>query len=309
VRTAFVDTLVQLAKEDERVVLLTGDLGFMALEPFRDAYPSRFVNVGVAEQNLIGIATGLADAGFTPFCYSIATFASMRGFEFFRNGAAWHNLPVRLVGMGGGFEYGSAGVTHHGVEDLGAMRLLPPVTVIAPADAEQTPPLVRYAQSRRGPVYLRLGKNDRRRVPGLEGAFEPDRISITRQGASGLVLATGSVAAEAAESVEGLSLSGLSCSFGVVASLAPAPVDHLRELLAAHPWVATVEAHVPAGGLGSLVAEVLAEQGAATPLLRCCVDDPFASEELGDEAFLHELHGLSATALERRLASFVESLA
>lgn len=307
-RTAFVETLMELAADDDRIVLMTGDLGFMALEPFRDAFPSRFINVGVAEQNLIGLATGLADAGFTPFCYSIATFASMRGFEFFRNGAVWHDLPVRLVGMGGGFEYGFAGVTHHGVEDLGAMRLLPPVSVIAPADAAQTPELVRYAQSRRGPVYLRLGKNDRRRVRGLDGAFEPDRVAITRNGTSGLVLATGAIAAEAAESVEMASRSGLECSFGVVASLAPPPVDHLRELLAAHRWVATVEAHVRTGGLGSLVAEVLAEQGAAVPLLRCGVDDPFASEVLGDEAFMNELHGLSAAALERQLADFAESV-
>ncbi len=127
---------------------------------------------------------------------------------------------------------------------------------------------MRYAQTRRGPVYLRLGKDDRRRVPGLDGAFDPERISLTRRGNDGLVLATGGVAAEAAAAVEALSTRGVSCSFGVVASLAPPPIDHLHELLREHPWVATVEAHVRSGGLGSIVADAIADTGVPVPLLR-----------------------------------------
>jgi transketolase len=307
-RAVFVEKLTELATQDKRIVLLTGDLGFMALEPFREAHPERFFNVGVAEQNLMGVATGLADAGFTPYCYSIATFASLRGFEFFRNGAVWHNLPVRLVGMGGGFEYGSAGMTHHALEDIGVMRTLPRVTILAPADAGQADPVVRYAQTRSGPVYLRLGKDDRRRVAGLDGAFDPARVSLTRRGDAGLVLAAGGIAADAATAVEALAARGVECSFGVVASLAPPPTAHLQELIGDHPWVATVEAHVRSGALGSIVADTIADAGLPVRLLRCCVDDPLASERLGSEAFLHELHGLSATALERRLLDFAGSL-
>ena len=303
-RAAYVETLTELAAQDSRIVLLTGDLGFMALEPFREAHPDRFINVGVAEQNLIGVATGLADAGFTPWCYSIATFASLRGFEFFRNGAVWHNLPVRVVGMGGGFEYGAAGITHHALEDIGVMRLLPRVVIVAPADAGQTQSIVRYAQSRSGPVYLRLGKDDRRRVPGLAGAFDPERVSLTRRGQHGLVLAVGGVSTDAAAAVAALAERGVECSFGVVASLAPPPTAHLAGLIREHPWVATVEAHVKSGALGSIVADTIADVGLPVPLLRCCVDDPLASDELGNEAFLHELHGLSAAALERRMFEF-----
>ena len=102
-RGAFVRTLTELAAGDERIMLLTGDLGFMALEPFRDRFPTRFLNCGVAEQNMVGVATGLADAGFVPFVYSIATFATLRPYEFIRNGPIWHHLPVRIVGIGGGF--------------------------------------------------------------------------------------------------------------------------------------------------------------------------------------------------------------
>src|SRR6478672_10951046 len=133
-RAAFARTLTELAERDPRVLLLTGDLGYMALEPFADAHPERFFNVGVAEQNMVGIATGLAEAGFVPFVYSITTFATLRPYEFIRNAPVLHDLPVRIAGVGGGFEYGHAGHTHHGLEDVGVTRLQPGLTVVAPAD-------------------------------------------------------------------------------------------------------------------------------------------------------------------------------
>src|SRR5262245_6295267 len=136
-RATFVRTLVEIAENDPRVMLLTGDLGFMALEPFFDKFNSRSFNVGVAEQNMVGLATGLAEAGFIPFAYSIVTFATLRPYEFIRNGPILHRLPVRIVGMGGGFEYGAAGPTHHGLEDVGVLRVQPGITIIAPADHEQ----------------------------------------------------------------------------------------------------------------------------------------------------------------------------
>src|SRR5438132_5331459 len=121
-RRTFVQTLADLAAQDPRIVVLTGDLGFMALEPFSERFAERFLNVGVAEQNMVGMATGLAEAGFIPFVYSIATFAALRPIEFIRNGPVLHRLPVRIVGMGMGFEYGHAGHTHHAVEDVAALR-------------------------------------------------------------------------------------------------------------------------------------------------------------------------------------------
>jgi len=121
-RAAFVRTLIEEAERDDRIMLLTGDLGFMALEPFRERFPDRFFNMGVAEQNMIGVATGLADAGYTPFCYSIVPFAVLRPFEFIRNGPVLHGLPVRIIGIGGGFEYGTAGPTHFGLEDIAELK-------------------------------------------------------------------------------------------------------------------------------------------------------------------------------------------
>src|SRR5262249_47021604 len=175
VRGAFARTLAELASQDQRILLLTGDLGFMALEPFADRFPSRFFNVGVAEQNMVGMATGLAEAGYIPFVYSIATFATLRPYEFIRNGPILHQLPVRIVGMGGGFEYGSAGSTHHGLDDIGVMRVQPGIAIIAPADHVQARNAVLATWRLPGPIYYRLGKDDHTEVPGLEGGFELGR--------------------------------------------------------------------------------------------------------------------------------------
>src|SRR5438552_7876119 len=131
-RAAFANTLTELAARDPRILLLTADLGYMALEPFAHKFPNRFINVGVAEQNMVGLATGLAEAGFIPFVYSIVTFAALRPYEFIRNGPILHRLPVRLVGVGGGFEYGPQGASHHGLGGVRGKRVQPGIGVIAP---------------------------------------------------------------------------------------------------------------------------------------------------------------------------------
>ncbi len=151
VRATFIRTLVELAEEDERIVLLTGDLGFTVVEPFAERFPDRFFNVGVAEQNMVGVATGLAEAGFVPFVYSIATFATLRPYEFIRNGPVLHRLPVRIVGVGGGLEYGLNGLTHYALEDIAVMRAQPGMTVLAPADFEQARTALRETKAVPGP--------------------------------------------------------------------------------------------------------------------------------------------------------------
>ncbi|RVC72585.1 hypothetical protein EN745_34195 [Mesorhizobium sp. M4A.F.Ca.ET.022.05.2.1] len=158
-RREFIAKLCELAARDPRIMLLTADLGFSVVEPFAQAYPDRFVNVGVAEQNMIGIATGLAEAGFLPFCYSIATFATLRPYEFIRNGPVAHELPVRIVGVGGGFDYGTGGSTHHSLEDIAVMRALPGMMVLAPVDGPQAAAALDCVWSAPSPVYFRLGKD------------------------------------------------------------------------------------------------------------------------------------------------------
>jgi transketolase len=295
-RRAFVRTLTELAAGDPRILLLTGDLGYMALEPFAERFPDRFFNAGVAEQNMVGVATGLAEAGFVPFVYSIVTFATLRPYEFIRNGPVLHRLPVRIVGIGGGFEYGTQGASHHGLEDVGVLRTQPGIAIVAAADHAQAATALRATADLAGPVYYRLGKDDTYTVPGLEGRFELGRAQRVREGRDLVMIAMGSVASEAVAAAEMLGREGIRCGALVVASVQPAPVADLAAALAEVPVALTVEAHSVAGGLGSLVSEVSAERGLACRVVRCGVRG--VSDGLcGSQAYLYRSHGLSREAL------------
>jgi transketolase len=296
-RGAFARTLAELAAGDARILLLTGDLGYMALEPFADRFPERFFNVGVAEQNMVGLATGLAEAGFLPFIYSIATFASLRAYEFIRNGPILHSLPVRVIGVGGGFEYAHAGATHYGLEDIGVMRIQPGMTVIAPADHEQAVAALRSTWDAPGPVYYRLGKDDKTIVEGLRGRFDLGRAQVIREGDDLLMISMGSITSEVVAAAEALARQGINCTVMVVASLTPAPVDDLAEALARFSVALTVEAHYVVGGVGSLVSEVVAEQGLDCRVVRCGVRTT-PEGVVGSQQFLHRMHGLTSEALQ-----------
>lgn len=267
-RGAFIKTLVDLAAQDTRVILLTGDLGFMALEPFAEKFPDRFFNAGVAEQNMVGVATGMAEAGFVPFVYSIMPFVALRPYEFIRNGPIHHRLPVRIVGIGGGLEYSHQGITHFGLEDIGIMRIQPGLSVIAPADAAQAESAIRATWDLPGPVFYRLGKNDKIIVPGLNGRFELGRLQIVREGHDLLFVVMGAIASEVVAAATRLLEQGITCTVAVVASFNPSPVSDFVNLLRDFSTVITVEAHYIVGGVGSLVSEIIAEHGLACRVVR-----------------------------------------
>lgn len=298
-RNAFVEELVAVAAEDERVMLLTGDLGFMVLEEFAQRFPDRFVNCGVGEQNMVGVATGLAEAGFVPFVYSIATFATLRPYEFIRNGPILHELPVRIVGVGGGFDYGHNGVTHFALEDYGVMRTQPGITTVAPADAQQARAALRATSELPGPVYFRISKRGDA-LPGLDGHFELGRLSVVREGNDAAILAIGSIAHEAVDAADKLAERGIDVTVGLVPSFNPSPSEEIAALLAEMPAVLTVEAHYRDGGLGSLVAETIAENGLGCRLLRAGVRRMPAGET-GSQKFLEDRHELSSQHLAKQL--------
>jgi len=306
-RQAFVQTLTELAARDSRILLLTADLGYLALEPFADNYPDRFFNVGVAEQNMVGLATGLAEAGFIPYLYSIAPFAALRPYEFIRNGPVQHKLPVRIVGVGGGMEYGINGLSHYGLEDIAVMRAQPGLAVIAPADGLQTRSAVAATWNLPGPVYYRIGKDDKAVVPDLDGRFELGRLQCLRQGSDLLLIAMGSIATEAVEAAQALTTRGVSCSLAIAASISPAPVEDIAKLLAKHPVIVTVEAHYRVGGLGSLVSEVIAERSLQCRLVRCGVGS-LPDGRIGSQRYLHHLYGLSAEKLMETSLSALQGI-
>jgi len=260
-RKAFIDSLCELARVDERVLLLTGDLGFMVMESFREQFPKQFINMGVAEQNMIGVATGLAEAGFLPYCYSIATFASLRGFEFIRNGPVLHGLPVRIVGMGMGFEYGHAGPTHYAVEDIGTLRTLPGLTIVIPADSAQAGSAIRQTQNLPGPVYFSLGKDDRSSVNGLSGRFELGRVQQVRAGDDIAIVTMGSIAPEAVAAAVELESIGVAATVVIVSNFSPDPEESLIEILSRFRHVVSLETQTISGGLASFISLALATNG------------------------------------------------
>jgi transketolase len=300
-RNAFLGALLTMAEEDPRIVLLTGDLGFMVLEPFVERIPDQFVNVGVAEQNMVGVATGLADAGLIPFVYSIATFASMRAYEFIRDGPLLHLLPVRIVGVGAGLDYGHNGVTHYALEDVAIMRAQPDMTIIAPADAAQAITALRCSAEIAGPIYFRIGKAAAT-VPTLNGSFQPGQMNCVREGTDVAIIALGTMAAEALDAAEMLAQRNISAAVAVVASVQPPPTDDLAELIARVPNVVTVEAHYRTGGLGSLVSEVISQRRLSCRLVRHAVE-VMPRGVTGTAPFLNELFGLSGSTLADSIAS------
>jgi transketolase len=296
-RKAFATELVRLAERDDRVVLLTGDLGHTVLEPFAERFPDRFYNVGVAEQNMVGLATGLAEAGFVPFCYSIATFGTLRPYEFIRNGPLAHELPVRIVGVGGGFDYGENGLTHYALEDVAVMRVQPRMTVLAPADDDQAGAAVRATADLPGPAYLRVARAGPA-IPGLDGRFRLGRAETIGSGSDVALVTLGAAAAEAVEAAGAVEAEGLTATVAVVSSFNPSPTEDLAELLTGIPLAVSVEAHYVAGGVGSFVAETIAEAGLDCRLVRCGVRT-MPTGESGSREFLQERHGLSPAAIAR----------
>jgi transketolase len=298
-RRTFTATLTELARQDARIVLLTGDLGYQVLEPFAAEFPARFFNVGVAEQNMIGLATGLADGGLIPYVYSIVTFAVLRPFEFIRNGPIQHHLPVRIVGVGGGVDYGMNGVSHYGLEDVAVLRSQPGIEIVVPADHQQARNALDATRHRPGCVYYRLGREEHATIPGLDGRFETGRLAIVRDGSDLAIVAMGPVAAEAVAAADMLATLGISCAVAVVASIAPPPVSELAGLLGRVKVTMTVEAHYVTGGLGSLVSEVAAEHGLGCRVVRCGVTPPFDGT-VGSAEHLLARHGLTREALVSR---------
>jgi transketolase len=302
VRATFAKTLTEIATADARVLLLTADLGYMALEPFSETLPEQFVNVGVAEQNMVGIATGLADGGYVPFLYSIAPFASLRTYEFIRNGPVLHRLPVRIVGAG--FEYGVAGPTHHGIDDAAALRPQPGLTIVTPADHLQMRSALLATWDQEGPVYYRIGKDEKMTVPGLDGRFRSGRAEIVRDGRDVAIVAMGSVAADAYAAAGVLADAGIEATVAVVSTFNPSPVDDLAELARAHRLLVSVEAQYVNGALGSLLAETIADEGAGARLVRVGVrNGPHGRS--GSQSFYHALHELGPKAIAGRVVALM----
>lgn len=302
-RTAFARALHELMAQDPRIWLLTADLGFSVLEPFAREFSDRFVNVGVAEQNMTGVAAGLAHSGKIVFTYSIANFPSLRCLEQIRNDVVYHELDVKIVSVGGGYAYGAAGYSHHGLEDLAVMRALPGMTVLAPADPHETEALTRALVRRRGPAYLRLGKAGEPCVHERTPDVHIGRAIELRRGSDVTLISTGGMLRRTLDVATRLERDGY--SVGVLSMHTVKPLDRAAVELAARETrcIVTVEEHSITGGLGSAVAEVLASMRAPRARLeRFGVPDELSSR-IGSQEYLLAACGDLAERVRSALAA------
>ena len=256
-RTQCIDALTAYAHAHPDVMLLTADLGYSVLERFADALPAQYANVGVCEQAMAGIAAGLALSGRRVVLYSIANFPTLRCLEQLRNDVCYHDLPVTVIAVGGGLAYGAQGYTHHGVEDLGIMSMLPNMAVACPADAHEAAQLLPQLLERRGPAYLRLGRADE---PVLHAAGTPIRLGHAtwmRRGTDVALLATGPILGRALDAAEALAARGISASVVSFPTIRPLDTDALHEAATTHRALLTIEEHSINGGFGSMAADWL----------------------------------------------------
>jgi transketolase len=261
VRDAFVRKLTQLAQADSRIMLVTGDLGFGVLDDFAKRFPRQYLNAGVAEQNMTGLAAGMALDGRIVFTYSIANFPTLRCLEQIRNDAAYHDANVKVVSIGGGFSYGTLGMSHHATEDLAIMRSIPNVTVTSPGCVWEVEGVTQSLSTLPGTCYLRLDKSNagHTRLPSED--FQFGKIRTLRQGSDGAIFATGGIVKTALEVSKLLETEGRSIRVLSVHSLKPFDVETATSVCREVAAVLTLEEHVVEGGLGGLVAETSLEEG------------------------------------------------
>ena len=294
------ETLLELARERPEIVCLTADLsGSTETDLFRDTFPERFVMPGIAEANMVGLAGGLARSGMQAWLHTFCVFATRRPYDQIAMQVAYPKLDVKIVGFLPGLAT-ILGVSHQAIDDVALMRALPNMTVIEPSGPAQVPAAVRAAAAHKGPVYLRM---TRAAVALPEGTvmqpLEIGRIQLLLEGRDALVLASGLAVEQATRAVQSLRAEGLDIALANVHTIKPFDETFVREAAARHKLIVTVENHSIIGGLGSAVAEVLAEAGGGARLVRVGVRDTFAQG--ASTAFLFERHGLSASGIAATL--------
>jgi transketolase len=253
-RTAFIQQLVEEAKINDKIFLLVGDLGYSVVEPFRDLFPERFLNVGIAEQNMTGIAAGLAIEGFNVFTYSIGNFPTLRCMEHIRYDVCYHNLSVKIVAVGGGYAYGPLGTSHHTTEDIGMLRVIPNMNVCAPADPFEARKITAMFCNSNEPGYLRLGKAGEPQVHSDKMDFAWGQILEVKNGTKTAVLSTGAMLKYSSDFIDN---EGNNWGLYSVPFIKPLDKKTLETICNQYDEIITIEEHQKSGGFGSAILEGL----------------------------------------------------
>lgn len=305
-RDAFVKVLTEEAATNTDIMLLVGDLGFGVVAAFGDTYPRQFLNCGVAEQSMVGIAAGMAASGRRPFVYSISNFPTLRPLEQIRNDVCYHGLGVTLVSVGAGLAYGSLGYTHHAVEDMSVLRSLPGMRVFSPADAWECRAAVREILANPSPAYLRLGKNKEPLMHDAEVDLSAGAPLLIRPGSDVTVLVAGPIITQALAVAEQLEQQGISMRVLTCPVIKPLNAAAIKEAASGTCGIVTLEEHTVLGGFGSAVLEGFALNGWRTPIMPLGLDDA-ATHIVGDQEWLRERAGLPTDHVRSTIATFTKA--
>jgi len=301
-RNAFAKEITEIASTDDRFVLLSGDIGNMLFDRYKEVAPNRFFNCGVAEANMIGLAAGMAMSGLRPFAYTITPFITTRVMEQIRVDLCYHNVPAVICGVGSGLSYASLGATHHSCEDIAMLRALPNMTVLCPGDAMEVHACIRAAFAHDGPSYIRLGKKGE---PVIHGSV-PDLVIgqplTICEGEEVCILSVGTMLPMAMEASKILAKQGISTGVVSFHTVKPLNTEFLNEVFARHRIIVTIEEHSLIGGFGSAVAEWLAdEDDMPAKLYRVGTPDAFFCEA-GEQEYARERLGLNPCAVAAAIA-------
>ena len=302
-RNKFADVFYELGRDDPKLCIVVADISPAgSIARFRTEFPERFVNTGVAEQIMIGMVAGIAQRGLRPFAYTIATFSLFRPFEFIRDDLCYQNLPVTVVGIGGGVTYSTLGTTHHAQEDIGVATSVPNMSVIAPCDPAEAEAATRWCATQdRGPVYLRLGKAGEPILTAeAETPWEFGKLRYLTRGEDVCILTYGPIAGMAFGVAERLREQGQSVSVVSCHTMKPLDEEGIRDALRSHGRVVVIEETVPVGSLGGHVKRLAWDSGATCRVDSFCLQDSFI-HHYGNHAELLAAHGLETDLLVERL--------
>lgn len=291
-RIAFVKTLEKLAEKNKSIFLLTADLGKF-FNSFKEKFPERFINCGVAEENMVGLAAGLALSGKNVYCYSIIPFLTMRAFEKIRLDLCLHNLNVKLLGAGGGLLYGLEGVTHQSIEDIAIMRALPNMTVVAPGDLSEAKAIAKESINFKGPLYIRFGKDNPSRIHSSLKNFKIGKGIILKKGEKIALLAAGTLLYQAKMVSENLAKKGMKITLVSMPTIKPIDKALLKSLAKDNKIIFTLEDHSEIGGLGSAVGEELLKLNFKGKFRKIALPDGF-SKYVGRTDYLYKCYGLDS---------------
>jgi len=297
VRNAFIEELTLLAEENDKIFLIIGDLGFGVIENFEKRFPNQFLNAGVAEQNMMGMAAGLASAGYKVYVYSIGNFPVFRCLEQIRNDICYQELDVSIVSIGAGLSYGTLGYSHHAIDDIGVMSALPGMTIYSPADPIETRRALRESMSLQTPKYFRLGKSGEPEIFNQISTEFPNWTKLTN-GRDLLVLTTGAITNEAIEAAAVLKNLGIEISVVAIPVLKPLAFD--KDLIRRFNNVVVLEEHSESGGLGTIISEKLALSGLKANLVKLGLADQ-VHHELGSQKFLRHHFKIDAVGIVEKV--------